>query len=700
MSGTRFIPVPTALLVVGLLAAVGCSELVPSLTGPGDSGNPSRALVVSEVLVQPAAPALREASFSAGGSADSVAYVSLLQGTVPGGTRATVRNLANGRTVNATMLDGGFDPVAMPALTGDTVEIEVAAVGGGPILMMAPVEPRRPPVVVRTDPPKQKVDVPLNALIVVIFSEPMDSLTIRPDVIQLLRGGQSVSGTVSLEANGWEARFIPAAVLTPNTDYQVVVSTEAADLSGDRLAQAVSSPFSTGTQLTTAVSLTASALAAPLRGRAGLPAGVTARDAAGNLVPVRSVQWSSSDPAIVSIDSSHVRSAWFTARTPGTAGIIAVADGLVDTVQVKVRTLSSFTTIAAGAEHTCATAPGNQVFCWGSNVARQLTQAVALGTQSNLPVAIYAPGDLMSGLTLGTSFSAGISVGDSARWWGSWPVDTIWPNRTVFVSGPSRLVGGDSVIALGTGERHICAVRSGGNAVCWGGNEAGQLGDGQTYLSTWSLRSPNNWEFLPVTVSGGIAFTDVTAGSHHTCGLAAGGTGYCWGDNAAGQVGGGSLVVTSPQPVRGLTLVALRAGRAHTCGLVAGGAAYCWGDNASGQLGTPGPGTGQVPVSGGLAFVDLSLGADHSCGVTASGQAFCWGDNSYGQLGDGSGTGSASPVAVSGGLVFTSVSAGGAHTCGMTSSGLAYCWGANAQGQLGDLYWVDRLTPVLVVGQS
>ncbi len=677
---------PASWLAVGLLVVLACRDSSPSLTEPVDSPVPvpSSGLHVSDPVAR--------------GTADSVAYVSLLPGSVPGGTGAVVRNLANGISLAAPMQDGGFDPLAIPARSGDTVQIEIATVGGGPVLMREKVEPRRPPRVVRTSPPKGKVDVPLNSVIIVVFSQPMDPVTIRPDVIQVLLNGEPVPGTVSLQANGWEARLVSAAPLAPNTDYDLVVSTQAADLGGDGLAQQVEVPFTTGTRSSSAVSLTVSGGQSIPRGRADLPARVDAHDAAGNLVTLLSVQWSSSDPAIVSIDSSHVASAWFTARNPGTADIIALADGLVDTAQVRVWTRSSFTSIAAGVDHTCATAPSNQVFCWGSNVDRQLTQAVPYGQPStNIPVAIFEPSDLMSSLTLGAGLSSGMSLGDSAKWWGTWPVGV--PGADAFlVSGPYRLVGGDSVIALSTGERHICAVRgpTGRRAVCWGGNELGQLGDGRTYVSSWSWTIR---DILPVAVSSSISFIDITAGSHHTCGLTAGGLAYCWGDNAAGQVGGGGVVVTRPQAIPGLTFVALRAGRAHSCGLVAGGGAYCWGDNTSGQLGAPGQGVGQGPVSGGLVFTDLSLGADHTCGITAGGQAFCWGDNQFGQLGDGSNVGTSSPVAVSGGLLFTSVSAGGRHTCGMTAGGLAYCWGANGHGQIGDQTGLNRSTPVMVVGQ-
>src|SRR5213594_2777280 len=86
-----------------------------------------------------------------------------------------------------------------------------------------------------------------------------------------------------------------------------------------------------------------------------------------------------------------------------------------------------------------------------------------------------------------------------------------------------------------------------------------------------------------LTVAPPLVLTRVAAGVDHTCALEASGQAYCWGVNGFGQLGTGDGPTTySPAPVSisgGLTLTAISAGFWHTCGLATNGAAYCWGQN-------------------------------------------------------------------------------------------------------------------------
>jgi alpha-tubulin suppressor-like RCC1 family protein len=213
----------------------------------------------------------------------------------------------------------------------------------------------------------------------------------------------------------------------------------------------------------------------------------------------------------------------------------------------------------------------------------------------------------------------------------------------------------------------------------------------------------------PAARSYSLAFRQVSAGDHHTCGVTTTDVVYCWGGNDAGQLGDGTTT-ERPRPVRvvgGLAFRSVDAGGVHTCGLTTDHQAYCWGDNGSGQLGhrtRTGPelcggfpcSTRPVRVAGRLPFQQVSAGSAHSCGVATgtkdgirlSHVAYCWGRNIEGELGVGTSAGpetctsfgeilscSSRPVRVVGGLAFRSVDAGGVHTCGVTTSDVAYCWG-------------------------
>jgi len=200
----------------------------------------------------------------------------------------------------------------------------------------------------------------------------------------------------------------------------------------------------------------------------------------------------------------------------------------------------------------------------------------------------------------------------------------------------------------------------------------------------------------PLPVRGAERLTSLASGSHHVCGLTASGAAYCWGLNLYGQLGTGGpspdVCQTDPNfvwrcaksavPVSGgHTFVSLVAGWSHSCGLAADGRAYCWGEYV--ETGTYG--STPTSVSTDLAFVSLSDGASasHTCGVTADHVAYCWGNNYFGQLGDGATTNTLRPVRVSGGLAFSSMTTGAGHTCGITTVGEVYCWGDNRMGQLG-----------------
>ncbi|MDY0003016.1 MAG: protein kinase [Polyangia bacterium] len=246
---------------------------------------------------------------------------------------------------------------------------------------------------------------------------------------------------------------------------------------------------------------------------------------------------------------------------------------------------------------------------------------------------------------------------------------------------PSQVKGLEGVRQVTTGGRHSCAIGADGLVHCWGRNGSGQLGDG---TSTDRL--------IPVKVKGLGKAIAITAGADHSCALLEEGDIRCWGDNQGGQLGldtaGQSRL--DPQSVPDLkATVAIAAGGFHTCALAANGSVWCWGKNDRGQLGLGDLEPRAIPtkVDGLSDVLSLSASGSHSCVVTKGGAAHCWGDNASGQVGDGASSPQVKPRQVSGLPAVRLISAGGGyksgHTCAVAEAGAIYCWGSNSAGQLG-----------------
>ena len=211
------------------------------------SSSSDSAIVTDPVLVQQSSSS---AVFATPGVTNGVeiAYVSLAAGTIPDGQIAVVRNTKSTSTVTVIVSDGGFDPVPVAAGAGDVIEITVQPRSGPAVSLTRAVPNRRPPVVVRADPPPRKRDVPLNAAIVIVFSEPVDPASLNTGSVQLRSGATVVSGVVRLlGGTATAAVFQPSGFLEPNTDYHVALSGSIRDLSGDALVPQDSAYFTTGT---------------------------------------------------------------------------------------------------------------------------------------------------------------------------------------------------------------------------------------------------------------------------------------------------------------------------------------------------------------------------------------------------------------------------------------------------------------------
>lgn len=404
--------------------------------------------------------------------------------------------------------------------------------------------------------------------------------------------------------------------------------------------------------------------------------------------------------------------------------------------------------IVAGNAHTCVLTGQNRVRCWGDNQFGQLGYGNAIDVgdaPTRLPFTagdVPLPFDPMTNLPLdpvvqlvaGNNHTCVLQASGLVYCWGDNQfgqlgysrMDNLGDGEPVTSFGYVTLGGPATRIAAG-GD-HTCAILQGGALRCWGRNNFGQLGRGNTANigDDETVFSAGNVDLGP-----GVTVKDLALGGFHTCALLTTGAVRCWGRNDFGQLGyGNTTTLGDNEPINNLQDVSLTgtvrkivAGDFHTCALTFAGTLRCWGNGSNGQLGQllpswvvrsdgliinfGGNGTAwgdqanELPsalpsdINAGATVTDVAAGDNHTCALLSNGQLKCWGLDGNGQLGYGNTNSLFTPL-VAGvnldGVTASQVTAGAAHTCALRSNGSVRCWGAGADGRLGRGNTADSAT--------
>jgi len=193
---------------------------------------------------------------------------------------------------------------------------------------------------------------------------------------------------------------------------------------------------------------------------------------------------------------------------------------------------------------------------------------------------------------------------------------------------------------IATGAAHSCVVKADGGVMCWGSNSQRQLGNNGGDQGT-----PVAVSALGQTIAS-LEDRSIAAGDNHTCIITAdGNTVLCWGANDKGQLGNGN---TEPAPVSVVALAgvnALSASGDETCARVGNGdqnSFYCWGatprrvDASAGDLPNAlvplldtrsmvsGVAARSVAGLESTSFSQIATGPNYSCGITTGHRIKCW----------------------------------------------------------------------------
>jgi len=269
---------------------------------------------------------------------------------------------------------------------------------------------------------------------------------------------------------------------------------------------------------------------------------------------------------------------------------------------------------------------------------------------------------------------------------------------------------GGRAVALAMGLEHACAVLEGGVLKCWGRNLDGRLGLGDTYTRGGVGRVPSDMGMLPA-VELGAPVRSVALGRAHSCALLLTGEVKCWGENDHGQLGLGDTERRGDAPGEmgaALPAVDLGPGRVvflasaldHTCALMDDGGVRCWGEHRDEDLSgredrgdAPGEmGSALIPDHVDATITQIALGQESTFVLTESGEVYSWGRNLAGSLGLGDRSRRVAP-AVSGmspervdlgpGRVVEIRGGHGRSTCARFEDGRIKCWGSAELGNLG-----------------
>jgi len=332
--------------------------------------------------------------------------------------------------------------------------------------------------------------------------------------------------------------------------------------------------------------------------------------------------------------------------------------------------------ISASGSHVCALLDNYTVKCWGKNDYGQLgiedgndrgDEANEMG--DNLPAINLGTGRTALQIVAGTAFTCALLDNEKVKCWGYNAFGELGLEDTYSWRGSNIGDMGDNLeyvnlgtdatpVELFTSFRTACALFNNNKVKCWGSNDQGDLGIGNT--ATKGDEAGEMGDNLPyVDLGTGRTITKLAKGGV-TCALLDNNDLKCWGYNGYGPLGledtnnrgdGIGLMGNSLPAINlgtGRTAIDLSISGNNMCAILDDHTTKCWGINDSGQLGIEsalfsiggninemGDNLATLNLGSGRTAVKLCSGSGNSCAILDNNTIKCWGRNDNGQLGLG-----------------------------------------------------------------
>jgi len=209
--------------------------------------------------------------------------------------------------------------------------------------------------------------------------------------------------------------------------------------------------------------------------------------------------------------------------------------------------------LAAGDFHACALSSDGRVTCWGQRFSSGFWE----GSGGRLPTVELVSSAPVTALEAGSSHDCVLLQDGRVKCWGYSSYGQLGLGDLAERGTDGVALGDDlsavdlgddrKAIALAAGDFHTCALLSDGSVKCWGQNQYGQLGLGDT--ATRGDESDETGDnLLTVELGSGRRAISISAGYGHSCALLDDGSVKCWGRNQYGQLGVGDTEARGDEP--------------------------------------------------------------------------------------------------------------------------------------------------------